>query len=67
MSKGHQGFSKKLRDLVRREEARLSQGGSGASKKSDYKAKNWKGLSERQLDKLSMVERSRYLAVRSMF
>ena len=37
--------------------------GEGVGRTEKYEAKNWKELTERQLNKLTPVERSRYMAV----
>ena len=37
--------------------------GEGGGRREKYEAKNWKELTERQFNKLTPVERSRYMAV----
>lgn len=65
LSRSDRGYSRKvqrmMRDLDR--EALMTRKETDSERKEKYQQRNWKQLSERELNKLTPVARSRYLAV----
>lgn len=58
-------LSRKLQDVIKKQHLNIKEPGSSEQSKSiheKFQPRNWKQLSERELKKLTLIERSRYLA-----
>ena len=65
-SRSNRGFTKKLQDMMKQRsvmEGRGGDKGKDGGRKEKSELRNWKQLTDRQLSKLTPIERSRYMAV----
>ena len=64
MSRSDRGYSGKVQQMVRQLEMEGGTGGEGREgKRERHEPKNWRQVSQKELERMGPVARSRYLAV----
>ncbi|XP_064382751.1 uncharacterized protein LOC135331497 [Halichondria panicea] len=62
LPRSSRGFSRKLQDMIKKQRTSIDNDLVTSDTKGKFEPRNWKQLSDRELSKLSLMERSRYLA-----